>query len=181
MSLYNKKLYIKKSDGVIQTANLYTDKADVGSNYIVIKDNGNTVYVHTIVNGDVGCNVLLPNGTIQKINNNNLKQTDEAFVFRSHNTNGKKYISYIFPNGGTFLLDRRYNYATFHLRYNNDSHQIVTIKSERFDSRRGIITYSINGDTITISLRKPTGTEVDIIVSVKLYEHQMTEGYFNFS
>ena len=53
MSLYDKKLYIKKTDGNIQTANLYTDKNDVGSNYLTFKDNGNTVYSVLDRNGNV--------------------------------------------------------------------------------------------------------------------------------
>ena len=44
MGLYSKKLNIKKPNGVIQKANLYTDKAEVGSNYLTVKDGGNTVY-----------------------------------------------------------------------------------------------------------------------------------------
>ena len=57
MALYSKKLNIKKPNGIIQKANLYTDKADVGSNYLTFKDNGNTVYSILDVNGDVDFNV----------------------------------------------------------------------------------------------------------------------------
>jgi hypothetical protein len=35
MSLYGKKLHIKKPNGVIQKANLYTDKADVGGGIVL--------------------------------------------------------------------------------------------------------------------------------------------------
>lgn len=44
MSLYNKKLHVKKPNNQIQTANLYTDKNDVGSNYLTLNDNNNIVY-----------------------------------------------------------------------------------------------------------------------------------------
>ena len=57
MALYNKKLCVKKPNGVIQKANLYTDKTDVGNNYLTFKDNGNTVYSILDVNGDVDCKV----------------------------------------------------------------------------------------------------------------------------
>lgn len=53
MALYSKKLNIKKTDGTIQSANLYTDKTDVGSNYLTFKDNGNTVYSVLDRNGNV--------------------------------------------------------------------------------------------------------------------------------
>ena len=62
MSLYSKKLHIKKPNGVIQTANLYTDKSDVGNNYLTFKDGGNTIYSVLDVNGDIDC----------KINKNNI-------------------------------------------------------------------------------------------------------------
>ena len=57
MSLYSKKLYIKKADGNIQTANLYTDKNDIGDNYLTFKYNGNTVYAVLSNNGDIDFNV----------------------------------------------------------------------------------------------------------------------------
>ena len=44
MSLYNKKLHVKKPNNQIQTANLYTDKNDVGNNYLTFRDGGNTIY-----------------------------------------------------------------------------------------------------------------------------------------
>ena len=62
MSLYSKKLHIKKPNGVIQTANLYTDKADVGNNYLTFKDGNNIIYSVLDVNGDIDC----------KINKNNI-------------------------------------------------------------------------------------------------------------
>ena len=62
MSLYSKKLYIKKTNGSIQTANLYTDKSDVGNNYLTFRDGSNTIYSVLDVNGDIDC----------KINKNNV-------------------------------------------------------------------------------------------------------------
>ena len=62
MSLYSKKLHIKKQNGVIQIANLYTDKSDVGNNYLTFRDGGNTIYSVLDVNGDIDC----------KINKNNI-------------------------------------------------------------------------------------------------------------
>ena len=60
--LYAKKLYIKKANGIIQTANLYTDKNDVGANFLTLKNGNYTIYSMLDVNGDVDC----------KINKNNV-------------------------------------------------------------------------------------------------------------
>jgi len=68
MSIYDKKLYIKKTDGNIQTANLYTDKNDVGDNYLTFKYNGNTVYAVLSSNGDIDFNVSY-NHNLYKIKN----------------------------------------------------------------------------------------------------------------
>ena len=69
MSIYDKKLYIKKTDGNIQTANLYTDKSDVGDNYLTFKYNGNTVYAVLSNNGDIDFNVSY-NHNLYKIKSN---------------------------------------------------------------------------------------------------------------
>ena len=55
MALYSKKLCIKKPNGVIQKANLYTDKTDVGSDYLSLKSGSDIVYAKLDVNGDVDC------------------------------------------------------------------------------------------------------------------------------
>lgn len=57
MALYSKKLYIKNQNGVIQTANLYTDKNDVGANYLTLKNGNDTIYSMLDVNGDVDCKI----------------------------------------------------------------------------------------------------------------------------
>ena len=57
MALYMKKLYIKKPNGVIQTANLYTDKSDVGANYLTLKSGNDTIYSMLDINGDVDCKI----------------------------------------------------------------------------------------------------------------------------
>jgi len=44
MALYDKKLNIEKPNGVIQKANLYTDKADVGPDYLTIESGNDIVY-----------------------------------------------------------------------------------------------------------------------------------------
>lgn len=69
MSIYDKKLYIKKTDGTIQTANLYTDKNDVGDNYLTFKYNSNTVYAVLSNNGDIDFNVSY-NHNLYKIKSN---------------------------------------------------------------------------------------------------------------
>ena len=69
MSIYDKKLYIKKTDGNIQTANLYTDKNDVWDNYLTFKYNGNTVYAVLNTNGDIDFNVSY-NHNLYKIKSN---------------------------------------------------------------------------------------------------------------
>ena len=77
MSIYDKKLYIKKTDGNIQTANLYTDKSDVGDNYLTFKYNGNTVYAVLSNNGDIDFNVSY-NHNLYKIKSNVIVwKTDE--------------------------------------------------------------------------------------------------------
>ena len=81
MSIYDKKLYIKKADGTIQTANLYTDKSDVGDNYLTFKYNGNTVYAVLSSNGDIDFNVSY-NHSLYKIKSNVIVwKTDEYRMF----------------------------------------------------------------------------------------------------
>ena len=82
MSIYDKKLYIKKTDGNIQTANLYTDKNDVGDNYLTFKYNGNTVYAVLNTNGDIDFNVSY-NHNLYKVKTDNIKwKTDEYRIYQ---------------------------------------------------------------------------------------------------
>ena len=83
MSIYDKKLYIKKTDGNIQTANLYTDKSDVGDNYLTFKYNGNTVYAVLNTNGDIDFNVSY-NHSLYKIKNTFkvVWKTDEYRIYK---------------------------------------------------------------------------------------------------
>ena len=83
MSIYDKKLYIKKTDGNIQTANLYTDKNDVGDNYLTFKYNGNTVYAVLSSNGDIDFNVSY-NHNLYKIKNTFkvVWKTDEYRIYK---------------------------------------------------------------------------------------------------
>ena len=77
MSIYDKKLYIKKTNGNIQTANLYTDKNDVGNDYLTFKYNGNTVYAVLNTNGDIDFNVSY-NHNLYKIKHEAIQwKTDE--------------------------------------------------------------------------------------------------------
>ena len=82
MSIYDKKLYIKKTDGNIQTANLYTDKSDVGNDYLTFKYNGNTVYAVLDTNGDIDFNVSY-NHNLYKIKNTFkiVWKTDEHIMY----------------------------------------------------------------------------------------------------
>ena len=81
MSIYDKKLYIKKTDGNIQTANLYTDKNDVGDDYLTFKYNGNTVYAVLNTNGDIDFNVSY-NHNLYKIKHEAIQwKTDEYRMF----------------------------------------------------------------------------------------------------
>ena len=81
MSIYDKKLYIKKIDGTIQTANLYTDKNDVGDNYLTFKYNGNTVYSVLSNNGDIDFNVNY-NHNLYKIKHEVIQwKTDEHIMY----------------------------------------------------------------------------------------------------
>ena len=82
MSIYDKKLYIKKTDGNIQTANLYTDKNYVGDNYLTFKYNGNTVYAVLSSNGDIDFNVSY-NHNLYKIKHEAIQwKTDEYMMAR---------------------------------------------------------------------------------------------------
>lgn len=82
MSLYNKKLHIKKPNGVVQTANLYTDKNDVGNNYLTFRDGGNTIYSVLDVNGDIDCKIRKNNVNykIRKENVVNIIPTSKLLV-----------------------------------------------------------------------------------------------------
>ena len=77
MSIYDKKLYIKKADGNIQTANLYTDKNDVGDNYLTFKYNGNTVYAVLSNNGDIDFNINYNHNLYKVKSNVVIWKTDE--------------------------------------------------------------------------------------------------------
>ena len=82
MSIYDKKLYIKKTDGTIQTANLYTNRDEVGDNFLIFKYNGNTVYVVLDTNGDIDCNVNY-NHNLYKIKHEAIQwKTDEYMIFK---------------------------------------------------------------------------------------------------
>ena len=79
MSLYSKKLHIKKPNSVIQTANLYTDKSDVGNNYLTFRDGGNTIYSILDVNGDIDCKIS-KNNVSYKIKNANFTMPNYTVV-----------------------------------------------------------------------------------------------------
>ena len=81
MSLYSKKLHIKKPNGVIQIANLYTDKSDVGNNYLTLNDNNNIVYSALDVNGDIDCKVNKNNISYKiKKESSNVPTTKQSFT-----------------------------------------------------------------------------------------------------
>lgn len=86
MSLYSKKLHVKKPNNQIQIANLYTDKNDVGSNYLTLNDNNNIVYAPLMNNGDIDCKVN-KNNKILKVNSTaNIRQNGSATInFRKRN------------------------------------------------------------------------------------------------
>ena len=82
MSIYDKKLYIKTTDGNVSTANLYTDRDDVGDNYLTFKYNGNTVYAVLSNNGDIDFNVSY-NHNLYKIKSNVIVwKTDEYRIYQ---------------------------------------------------------------------------------------------------
>ena len=81
MSLYSKKLHIKKPNGVIQIANLYTDKSDVGNNYLTLKDNNNIIYSVLDVNGDIDCKINKNNISYKiKKESSNVQTTKQTFT-----------------------------------------------------------------------------------------------------
>ena len=69
MSLYDKKLHIKKPNGVIQIANLYTDKSEVGNDYLTLKDGGGVVYAPLDVNGNITNIYVKKNGNVFRVKN----------------------------------------------------------------------------------------------------------------
>ena len=81
MSLYNKKLYIKKSNNQIQIANLYTDKSDVGNNYLTFRDGSNIIYSVLDVNGDIDCKINKNNISYKiKKESSNVPTTKQSFT-----------------------------------------------------------------------------------------------------
>lgn len=110
MSLYSKKLHIKKPNGVVQIANLYTDKSDVGNNYLTFRDGGNTIYSVLDVNGDIDC----------KINKNNVnyKIRKENTIVPNYKviiTNKYSQSYFTIPNGVNII------FATFNWNTNKQS------------------------------------------------------------
>lgn len=99
MSLYSKKLHIKKPNNQIQIANLYTDKNDVGSNYLTLNDNNNIVYVPLMNNGDIDCKVK-KNNQIFKVNSfANIRQNGSVpinFIKRGAHDNITEYYPQTF-------------------------------------------------------------------------------------
>ena len=93
MGLYSKKLHIKKQNGVVQTANLYTDKSDVGSNYLTFKDGGNTVFSILDVNGNIDCKIS-KNNISYKIKNANFTMPNYQIIQTSNRTS-----YFTVPNG----------------------------------------------------------------------------------
>ena len=96
MSLYSKKLHIKKPNGVVQTANLYTDKNDVGNNYLTFRDSSNTVFSILDVNGDIDCKISKNNINykIRKENTVNVIPTSKSL---------RTPFNFTVPNGVTVL------------------------------------------------------------------------------
>ena len=106
MSLYDKKLYIKKTDGDIQTANLYTDKNDVGDNYLTFKYNSNTVYAVLNSNGDIDFNVSY-NHNLYKIKSNVvIWKTDEYRISKLYPSTYQTMIE--LPNDRDWIEFVRY-------------------------------------------------------------------------
>ena len=110
MGLYSKKLHIKKPNGVVQIANLYTDKSDVGNNYLTFRDGSNTIYSILDVNGDIDC----------KINKNNVnyKIRKENTIVPNYKviiTNKYSQSYFTIPNGVNII------FATFNWNTNKQS------------------------------------------------------------
>ena len=78
MGLYNKRLYIKKLNNKIQSANLYTDKSNVRNNYLILKDDSNIIYVALDINGDIDLKIN-KNGNIFKMQNTNKYKMSELY------------------------------------------------------------------------------------------------------
>ena len=98
MGLYGKKLHIKKPNGVVQTANLYTDKSDVGNNYLTFRDGGNTVYSILDVNGDIDCKIN-KNNINYKIKNANFTMPNYQIIQTSNRTS-----YFTVPNGVNVIV-----------------------------------------------------------------------------
>lgn len=106
MALYSKKLYIKKQNGVIQTANLYTDKNDVGANYLTLKNGNDTIYSMLDINGDVDCKVN-KNNVSYKIKKENIINIPDFHTYINTPT------TFTVPNGVKVIYlysDEQINY-----------------------------------------------------------------------
>ena len=110
MSLYSKKLHIKKPNGVVQTANLYTDKSDVGNNYLTFRDGGNTVYSILDVNGDIDCKINKNNVNYKIIKENTIVPNYKVII-----TNKYSQSYFTIPNGVNII------FATFNWNTNKQS------------------------------------------------------------
>ena len=110
MGLYGKKLHIKKPNGVVQTANLYTDKSDVGNNYLTFRDGGNTIYSVLDVNGDIDCKINKNN-----VNYNIRKENTIVPNYKVIITNKYSQSYFTIPNGVNII------FATFNWNTNKQS------------------------------------------------------------
>ena len=97
MSIYSKKLHIKKPNGVIQTANLYTDKSDVGNNYLTLKDNNNIIYSILDVNGDIDCKIS-KNNVNYKVKNANVIVPNYKVIMPRYYYGGFEENPFVVPN-----------------------------------------------------------------------------------
>ena len=110
MGLYGKKLHIKKPNGVVQTANLYTDKSDVGNNYLTFRDGSNTIYSVLDVNGDIDCKIN-KNNVSYKIRKENMIVPNYKVII----TNKYSQSYFTIPNGVNII------FATFNWNTNKQS------------------------------------------------------------
>ena len=175
MSLYSKKLHIKKPNGVVQTANLYTDKSDVGNNYLTFRDGGNTVFSILDINGDIDCKISKNNINykIKKENvvnviptrkllmtNFNLTIPDGVTVLKMNGdypnyNEWSRYIKVV-PNRTYSFLGKLSDFATDE-GYNEKCYAI----QDTVTSRAAIISYLSVNDQGKVSAY---GGEIDVVL-----------------
>ena len=162
MSLYSKKLHIKKPNNQIQTANLYTDKNDVGSNYLTLNDNNNIVYAPLMNNGDIDCKINKNNISYKiKKESSNVQTTKQTFTTPfTYNPPPNVKIIRFFVSPSQPMPNGVLNFSCYVRTESNMTFNFITIFG--VNSNGSSFTIPIQSFLYITSLN---GKKIDIIVS----------------